>query len=131
MVIFSVQLTSCLLSTNQLINNFFFAIAILLNSLIVFFYFLCTEFAQNFRKKFVLLSNHRIIRFRVSADPLSTDWDCYKTELVSGFGDWGGDILTEDDTENSVNVLQSKIIAAFEKACPLRRTRLNHIILEL
>jgi hypothetical protein len=37
-----------------------------------------------------------IIRFRMSADPqvpheyrnpLLTDWDCYKTELVSGFGD--------------------------------------------
>jgi hypothetical protein len=23
-------------------------------------------------------------------NPLSTDWDCYKTELVSGFGDLGG-----------------------------------------
>jgi hypothetical protein len=54
-------------------------------------------------------------------NPLSTDWGCYKTELVSGFGD----ILTEDDTENSVNVLQSKIIAAYEKACPLKRVRLN------
>jgi hypothetical protein len=52
---------------------------------------------------------------------LSTDWDCYKTELVSGFGD----ILTEDDIENSVNVLQSKIIAAYEKSCPLKRARLN------
>jgi hypothetical protein len=38
-------------------------------------------------------------------NPLSTDWDCYKTELVSGFGDWDGDFLTEDDIENSVNVL--------------------------
>jgi hypothetical protein len=36
-----------------------------------------------------------------------------------------GDILAEDDIENSVNVLQSKINAAYEKACPLRRTRLN------
>jgi hypothetical protein len=44
--------------------------------------------------------------------PLSTDRDCYKTELFSRFGDWGDDILTEDDIENSVNVLQSKIIAA-------------------
>jgi hypothetical protein len=46
--------------------------------------------------KEVSLSNQRIIRFRMSADPivphkyrnpLSTDWDCYKTELVPGFGD--------------------------------------------
>jgi hypothetical protein len=56
--------------------------------------------------------------------PLFTDWYCYKTELVSGFGDWGGDILIEDDIENSVNVLQAKIIAAYEKACPLKRARL-------
>jgi hypothetical protein len=84
--------------------------------------------------KEVALSDHRIIRFRMSADPklpheyrnlLSTDWDCYKIELVSGFGDWGGDILTEDDIENSVNVLQLKIIAAYEKTCPLKRARLN------
>jgi hypothetical protein len=79
-------------------------------------------------EKEVSLSDHRIRRFRMSADPkvpheyrnpLSTGWDCYKTELVSGFGDWGGDILTEDDIGNSVNVLQSKIIAAYEKTCPL------------
>jgi hypothetical protein len=76
----------------------------------------------------VSLSDHRIIRFRMSADPkvphrnpLSTDWDCYKTELFSGFGD----ILTEDDIENSVNVLQAQIIAAYEKACSLKKTRLN------
>jgi hypothetical protein len=56
---------------------------------------------------------------------LDSDWDCYKTELVSGFGDWGGEILTEDDIENSVNELQSKIIAAYEKACSLKRTTLN------
>jgi hypothetical protein len=57
---------------------------------------------------------------------LSTNRNCNKTELVSGFGDWVGDILTEDDIENSVNVLQSKIInAAYEKACPLKRARLN------
>jgi hypothetical protein len=56
---------------------------------------------------------------------LSTDWDCFKTKLVSGFGDWDGDILTEDDTEKSVNVVQSKIIAAYKKACPLKRVRLN------
>jgi hypothetical protein len=46
--------------------------------------------------KEVSWSDHRIIRFRMSADPkvpheyrypLFTDWDCYKTELVSGFGD--------------------------------------------
>jgi hypothetical protein len=70
----------------------------------------------------------------MSADPkitheyrnlLYTDWECYKTELVSGFGDWGGDILTQDDIENSVDLLQSKIIAAYKKACPLRTTRLN------
>jgi hypothetical protein len=54
-------------------------------------------------------------------NPLSTDWYCYKTELVSG----SGDILTEDDIENSVNVLQSKIIAAYEKVCLLRRARLK------
>jgi hypothetical protein len=54
-------------------------------------------------------------------NPLSTDWDCYKTELISGFGD----ILTENDIENSVNVLQSKIIAAYEKACLLKTARLN------
>jgi hypothetical protein len=36
---------------------------------------------------------------------LSTDWDFYKTELVSGFGDWSGDILTEDDIENSVKMM--------------------------
>jgi hypothetical protein len=36
-----------------------------------------------------------------------------------------GDILTEDDIENSVNVLQLKIIAAYEKVCPLKRARLN------
>jgi hypothetical protein len=36
-----------------------------------------------------------------------------------------GDILTYDDIKNSVNVLQSKIIAAYEKACPRKRTRLN------
>jgi hypothetical protein len=57
--------------------------------------------------------------------PLSTDWDCYKTELVSGFGDWDGDFLTEDDIENSVNVLSPKIIEADEKTCPLKRARLN------
>jgi hypothetical protein len=83
--------------------------------------------------KEVSLSDHRIIRFRQPADPkvphkyrnpLSTDWDCYKTELVSGFGDWGGDILTEDDIEKNVNVLKSKIIAAYEKVFPLRRARL-------
>jgi hypothetical protein len=82
----------------------------------------------------VSLSDYRIIKFRMSADPklaheyrnpLFTDWECYKTELVSGFGDWGGDILTEDDIENSVNVLQSKIIAAYEKTCPLKTARLN------
>jgi hypothetical protein len=70
--------------------------------------------------KEVSLSEHRFIRFRMSANSkvpheyrslLSTDWDCYKTELVSGFG---GDILTEDNIENSVNVLQSKIIAVYE-----------------
>jgi predicted hydrolase (HD superfamily) len=75
----------------------------------------------------------------MSADPklpheyrnsLSTDWDYYKTELVSEFGDWGGDILTEDDIENSVNVLQSKIIAAYEKTCPLK-TELEHTIFGL
>jgi hypothetical protein len=84
--------------------------------------------------KEVSLSDHRIIRFRMSADPkvpheyrnpLSIDWDCCKTELVSGFGGRGGDILTEDDIDNSLNVLQSKIIAAYEKACPLKRARLN------
>jgi hypothetical protein len=56
--------------------------------------------------KEVSLSDHRIIRFRMSADPkvpheyrnpLSTDWDFYKTELVPGFGAWGGDMLSEDD----------------------------------
>jgi hypothetical protein len=35
------------------------------------------------------------------------------------------DILTEDDIVNNINVLQSKIIAAYEKACPLKRARLN------
>jgi hypothetical protein len=69
------------------------------------------------------LPDHRIIRFGMSVDPkvpheyrnpLSTDWDCYKS-----------DILIEHDVENSVNVLQSKIIAAYQKACPLKRTRLN------
>jgi hypothetical protein len=81
--------------------------------------------------KEVSLSDHRIIRYRMSQsasrvqNPLSTDWVCYKTELISGFGDWVGDILTKDDIENSVNVLQSKIIAANEKACPLKRARLN------
>jgi hypothetical protein len=49
----------------------------------------------------------------------------YKTELVSGFGDLGGDILTKDGIENSVNVLHSKIIVAYEKACPLEKARLN------
>jgi hypothetical protein len=43
--------------------------------------------------KEISLSDHRIIRFRMSADlkvsheyknPLSTDWDCYKTELFLG-----------------------------------------------
>jgi hypothetical protein len=58
-------------------------------------------------------------------NPFSTDWSCYKKELVSRFGNWGGDILTEDDIENSVNVQQSKVIAAYEKVCPLKRARLN------
>jgi hypothetical protein len=84
--------------------------------------------------KEVSLSDHRIIRLRMSADPkvlhkyrnpLSTDWDCYKRELVFGFGDWGGDILTEDDIEKSFNMLQSKIIAAYEKVFSLRRAWLN------
>jgi hypothetical protein len=69
----------------------------------------------------------------VSADPkvpfeyrnrLSSDWDCYKTELVSGFGDWSGDILTEYEIENSVNVL-SNIIATYEKSGPLKRARIR------
>jgi hypothetical protein len=92
---------------------------------LVYFYFFSKE---------VSLSDHRIIRFRMSADPkiphayrnpLFTNWDCYKTELVSGFGDWGGDIPTEDNIVNNVNVLQSKIIAAYEEAHPLKRARLN------
>jgi hypothetical protein len=70
--------------------------------------------------KEISLSDLRFIRLSMSADPkvphenrnlLSTDWDWYKTDLASGFG---GGLLTEDDIENSVNVLQSKIIAAYE-----------------
>jgi hypothetical protein len=57
--------------------------------------------------------------------PLSTEWDCYKTDQIFGLGDLGGDILTEDDIENSVNLLQSKIFAVYEKTCPLKRARLN------
>jgi hypothetical protein len=37
-------------------------------------------------------------------NPFSTGWDCYKTGLVPGLGDWGDDVLTEDDIEN-INVL--------------------------
>jgi hypothetical protein len=33
--------------------------------------------------------------------------------------------VTENDFENGVNVLQLKVIAAYEKICPLKRAKLN------
>jgi hypothetical protein len=83
----------------------------------------------NFSKD-VSLSNHWLIRFRMSADPkvpheyrnpMSTDWDCFWVWWLGWW--WGGDILTEYNIENSVNVLHSKIIAFYETACPLKRAR--------
>jgi hypothetical protein len=67
------------------------------------------------------LSDHPIIRFGISENPKipheyrnplsSTAWDCYKTDLFSRFGYWDGDILTKNDIENKINMLQSKVIA--------------------
>jgi hypothetical protein len=38
-------------------------------------------------------------------NPLSTDWSRFKTELVSSFGGWEGNILTTNDIESIVNLL--------------------------
>jgi hypothetical protein len=76
--------------------------------------------------------DHRLIRFKMAADPrvpkqnrnpLSTDWSRFKTELVSSLGGWEGNILTTNDIESNVNLLQTKLITVYEAACPLRAVK--------
>jgi hypothetical protein len=59
------------------------------------------------------VSDHRIIRFKMTADPrvpkqyrnpLSTDWSRFKTELIYSLGGWEGHILTTNDIESNVNL---------------------------
>jgi ribonuclease HI len=80
----------------------------------------------------VSLSDHRIIRFRLLADPrvpkeyrnpLSTDWAHYKRVLVSRLDGGECDILTTDDIEDNVKRLQDGIILAYEASCPIRTVK--------
>jgi hypothetical protein len=43
-------------------------------------------------------------------NPMSTDWFRFNTKLVSNLGVWEGNILTTNDIESNVNLLQTKLM---------------------
>ena len=78
------------------------------------------------------LSDHKFIFFEhlnVSFDiltyrnPKSTNWDLYMDTLASKFHGFFPEILSPNDLEEVVDTSCSRIIDAYEEACPLRTVR--------
>ena len=75
------------------------------------------------------MSDHRQITFSVRCDRPArlkcrnrkkTDWIKYDRELSSHIGMWIGQVRTPVDVERELNVINTTVIQAFEKACPER-----------
>ncbi len=78
------------------------------------------------------LSDHRYIRFKVGVDPQppqlrrnprNTNWDSYKEKLGVECQGWPDRINSAEELDHWSNLLQQKMRASFEAACPLRKVR--------
>jgi hypothetical protein len=79
----------------------------------------------------VSLSDHRIIRFKIISDPRkpyeyrnprcrSTDWELFSKELVCSMRGWDKDNVSTCKIDECAAKIQSSIIKAYEKLCPLK-----------
>jgi hypothetical protein len=76
-----------------------------------------------------ILSDHRIIRFKMSSDlrppyqyrnPRSTNWEFFEKEIESGLWAFDADLNGVQAFENYVVTIQKSLVAAYEESCPLK-----------
>jgi len=81
------------------------------------------------------MSDHRRINFLLEQDkpasryyrnPRRTNWEVFDKELSQSIGLWIGRVKTPADIERELTGVNSALINAYEKACPLRKVSGRH-----